>query len=129
MLWLATTRNGQRWIIPKGNVDSGRRPQEAAAQEALEEAGLVGVIGEDCIGTFVYSKLKPEGATLTEVDVYYLNVSRQLSDWPEKHEREILRCSVSSALSLICIPSLARLIRSHFDMRGNAGSNGNTQDM
>lgn len=129
MVWLATTRNGRQWIIPKGNVDSGRRPQDAAAQEAFEEAGLVGTIGQECIGTFVHHKQKPEGAILTEVDVYRLNVSRQLSDWPEKDEREILRCSVSSALTLISIPSLAQLIRSHFAVRGHAAKNGMTHDV
>jgi 8-oxo-dGTP pyrophosphatase MutT (NUDIX family) len=33
-----------KWIIPKGNVKPGTSPAKAAAQEALEEAGVKGII-------------------------------------------------------------------------------------
>ena len=39
---LVTSREPHRWIIPKGWPMKGRKDHEAAAQEALEEAGVEG---------------------------------------------------------------------------------------
>jgi 8-oxo-dGTP pyrophosphatase MutT (NUDIX family) len=47
---LLTSRETKRWIIPKGWPMKGHKPWEAAAQEALEEAGLVGQISKEPIG-------------------------------------------------------------------------------
>ena len=41
---LVTTSRGKGWIVPKGSVDSGERPRDAAIREAEEEAGLLGVV-------------------------------------------------------------------------------------
>jgi 8-oxo-dGTP pyrophosphatase MutT (NUDIX family) len=41
---LVTSRGTRRWIIPKGWPQSGTPPHRAAAQEAFEEAGVVGKI-------------------------------------------------------------------------------------
>ena len=37
---LITSRKRKDWILPKGIVEPGQTPQEAAAMEALEEAGV-----------------------------------------------------------------------------------------
>ena len=39
---LITSRNGKRWVIPKGWIEPGQTAGETALQEAYEEAGLVG---------------------------------------------------------------------------------------
>ena len=36
---LVTTLSGKRWIVPKGAIDEGERPRDAASREAEEEAG------------------------------------------------------------------------------------------
>ena len=41
---LITSRETQRWIVPKGWPSPGLAPHESAAREALEEAGIVGRI-------------------------------------------------------------------------------------
>ena len=41
---LVTTSGGKRWIVPKGSVDDGEHPRDAAIREAEEEAGLIGVV-------------------------------------------------------------------------------------
>ena len=39
---LVTSRESRRWVIPKGWPMKGRKPFQAAAREAYEEAGLRG---------------------------------------------------------------------------------------
>ena len=41
---LITSRGTRRWVIPKGWPMRGLKPQEAAAVEAAEEAGIVGEV-------------------------------------------------------------------------------------
>ena len=41
---LVTTRETKRWVIPKGNLANGVAPHTGAAEEALEEAGVVGAV-------------------------------------------------------------------------------------
>jgi 8-oxo-dGTP pyrophosphatase MutT (NUDIX family) len=54
---LLTSRETRRWVIPKGWPMKGRKPAEAAAQEAYEEAGLIGhIVGKRPIGDFHYLK-------------------------------------------------------------------------
>jgi 8-oxo-dGTP pyrophosphatase MutT (NUDIX family) len=40
ILLVTARRNPDNWIFPKGHVEPGERLQEAAAREALEEAGV-----------------------------------------------------------------------------------------
>ena len=54
---LLTSRETQRWVIPKGWPMRGRKPREAAAQEAFEEAGILGtIVGKRPVGSCHYSK-------------------------------------------------------------------------
>jgi 8-oxo-dGTP pyrophosphatase MutT (NUDIX family) len=48
------TRNGDRWTFPKGGCERGETLAEAAAREAVEEAGATGRIGEQPIGEYRY---------------------------------------------------------------------------
>lgn len=107
---LVTSRGGGRWIIPKGNPIRGLAPHEVAAQEALEEAGLVGHVGRRCIGTFKFDRMRNGRDTTCRVEVYALRVERQMHIWTEMHERSVLRCNVNTALSLVSVPNLATLI-------------------
>ncbi len=86
---LLTSRETQRWVIPKGWPMKGRKPAEAARQEAYEEAGLVGhIVGKRPIGNFHYSKQLAKGEVLCEVRVFLFRVEKQLDEWPEKGQRE-----------------------------------------
>ncbi len=107
---LVTARGSGRWIIPKGKLIRGLAPHESAAQEALEEAGLVGQAKRRCIGTFEFDRFRDGREETCAVDVYLLMVDRQLRKWDEMDQRTVLRCDVWTALSLICSPGLAMLI-------------------
>jgi len=51
---LVQTRDGERWTFPKGGCESGETLAEAAAREAVEEAGAAGRIGEQPIAEYRY---------------------------------------------------------------------------
>jgi 8-oxo-dGTP pyrophosphatase MutT (NUDIX family) len=112
---LITSRGGGRWIIPKGNPIRGLAPHEVAAQEALEEAGLVGQAERHCIGTFTFNRLRGGREMNCSVDVYPLKVERQLMRWHEMGQRSVLRCNVEMAMSLVSAPNLAILINQYVD--------------
>jgi 8-oxo-dGTP pyrophosphatase MutT (NUDIX family) len=83
---LLTSRETKRWVIPKGWPMRGRKPREVAAQEAFEEAGLIGtIVGNRPIGSYHYTKqISAHDHVLCEVSVFLFLVARQLDDWPEK---------------------------------------------
>jgi phosphohistidine phosphatase len=80
---LVTTSTGKGWIVPKGTVDDGERPRDAAIREAEEEAGLRGVVAQRPVGRYVHSK----GSNLRRVDVYMMRVTSVLEHWLEDRFR------------------------------------------
>jgi 8-oxo-dGTP pyrophosphatase MutT (NUDIX family) len=108
---LVTSRTTRRWIIPKGWPIEGATPAGTARQEALEEAGLIGRIGDRSLGSFHYRKrLKRGGAVTCEVHVYPMNVRRQRRHWPEKRQRKTRWFSADAAAAAVREPGLRRLI-------------------
>lgn len=108
---LATSRETKRWVIPKGWPMKKRRPHEAAAREAFEEAGLVGDIDETAIGFYEYDKRLKDGATvLCRVDVYPMRVTEQRRRWPEYEQRETRWFAPAEAAASVQEAELAALI-------------------
>jgi 8-oxo-dGTP pyrophosphatase MutT (NUDIX family) len=81
---LVTSRNGKRWVVPKGCMESGMTAGEVALLEAWEEAGLVGVLDPEPVGSYFYEKA---GATC-HVIVFRLRVTGEAEDWAERGQRE-----------------------------------------
>jgi 8-oxo-dGTP pyrophosphatase MutT (NUDIX family) len=86
---LATSRDTGRWVIPKGWPMKNRKPHEAAAQEALEEAGLKGKPGKKPVGSYQYWKRLKEHFVLVTVVVFPLEVTRQLKSFREAGVRKL----------------------------------------
>lgn len=53
---LITTRDRQSWVIPKGGIVNGMTPPDSAAKEAWEEAGVIGQVDVNELGTYKYRK-------------------------------------------------------------------------
>ena len=73
---LVTSRDTKRWIIPKGWPMKGRKPSKAAAQEALEEAGVIGEAANQRVGSYRYRKRREADFDVCEVQVYELAVRK-----------------------------------------------------
>ena len=108
---LVTSRETRRWVIPKGWPMKGRKPHAAAAQEALEEAGVLGRIEKQPMGFYQYYKRLAGGLERRcVVQVFPLEVERQLERWPEQHERESRWFSADLAAAAVDEAELSDLI-------------------
>jgi len=109
---LITSRENQRWIIPKGWPKKGKSPHGSAAREAFEEAGVVGAVAKRPVGSFSYQKRLKSGAVVVcAVSVFPLEVRRQSKRWPEKQERIVKWLSPSQAAEKVDEPRLGQIIR------------------
>jgi 8-oxo-dGTP pyrophosphatase MutT (NUDIX family) len=114
---LLTSRETKRWVIPKGWPMKGKKDWEAAAQEAKEEAGVVGKAHKKPIGDFLYFKRRAAHFDLCKVVVYRLDFERRLDAYRESGQREARWFSLDEAADLVDEQGLAVLLRA-LDSRG-----------
>jgi 8-oxo-dGTP pyrophosphatase MutT (NUDIX family) len=105
---LVTSSSGKRWVIPKGMIEPGATAGQIALQEAWEEAGLVGVLHPEAVGTYLYEKW---GGTHF-VTVFLMDVTDVALYWPERPMRQREWVSGAEALDRIGDEGLRELIRS-----------------
>jgi 8-oxo-dGTP pyrophosphatase MutT (NUDIX family) len=109
---LVTSRESGRWVIPKGWPKKRKTPYATAACEAQEEAGVVGEVGRDSIGSYSYKKRLKSGAVVAcVVRVFPLKVKRQQKSWPERGEREVQWFSRTKAAKAVQESALGDIIR------------------
>lgn len=108
---LITSRETNRWIIPKDRAIPELDPHEVAARTAGEEAGLIGIAGAGPIGHFTYDNRLSSGVVLPcRVAVHLFRVTGQLDRWAERGRREISWLTSREAATWVCNLSLQRLI-------------------
>ena len=108
---LVTSRETQRWIIPKGWPMKGRKDHQAAAREALEEAGVTGRVHKHPMGAYTYEKRGSDRAEHISVMVYLLEVEKETGKWPEKDQRKREWVSSSEAAERVDEPGLSAIIK------------------
>jgi 8-oxo-dGTP pyrophosphatase MutT (NUDIX family) len=102
-----TSSSGKRWVIPKGLIDPGKTAGEIALQEAWEEAGLVGMLHPEPVGSYLYAKY---GGTC-HVTVFLMQVAEAAEDWPERTLRQREWLSPAQAARQVDDPGLREMIR------------------
>jgi len=108
---LITSRRSGRWVLPKGWPEHGETLHDAAAREAVEEAGLGGTISPNTVGSYHYTKLRSSGKTLhCEVKVFPLRVDVVADTWHEQRQRRRAWMSPADAASKVREPELAAMI-------------------
>jgi 8-oxo-dGTP pyrophosphatase MutT (NUDIX family) len=88
-------------------MEPGKTAGEVALQEAWEEAGLVGLLQHDPIGSYVYEK---DGFTC-HVLVFLLTVTDSVENYPECTLRQRIWLPISQALTRVDESSLRELLR------------------
>ncbi|PSJ56699.1 NUDIX hydrolase [Kumtagia ephedrae] len=106
-----TSRGKRRFLFPKGWKMKGKSAPEAAAREALEEAGVVGTPAGSAIGRYEYCKRLGSVVAPIRVTMFPMRVRRELSDWSEKRQRKRAWVKPSVAEKLIEHPGLGSLAR------------------
>jgi 8-oxo-dGTP pyrophosphatase MutT (NUDIX family) len=107
---MVTSRSGRRWVFPKGLIDPGHTPAEAALLEAWEEAGVVGTLDPEPLGNYIYEKLGSPHHVL----VFRMSVIEVHQVWPERGFREREWLSVAQAMERVEESGLRELLRRTF---------------
>ena len=108
---LITSRETRRWVIPKGWPMKDKAPGPCAAQEAFEEAGVVGEPRRKSLGVYHYDKRLRSGRTQhVRVQVFPLEVAEERDIWPEMAERDRNWTSPADAAGLVDEPELKALL-------------------
>ncbi|MEH2420966.1 MAG: NUDIX hydrolase [Nostoc sp.] len=110
---LITTRNFQHWVIPKGDIPNGMSPPDSAAKEAWEEAGVIGQVDANELGTYKYRK---RGKSY-QVKMYLLPVDMLSEDYPEASQRKRQWVEVTKAIRRVKFNSLKRILKGFFEVK------------
>ena len=102
---LISSRKGTRWVIPKGVIEPDLSPTASAAKEALEEAGIEGLIHPVALGS--YQRQKWGGTCTVEVFVMAVKVSHDA--WEESY-RERRWTTIDNAIALVEEQGLKQLL-------------------
>jgi 8-oxo-dGTP pyrophosphatase MutT (NUDIX family) len=109
---IITSRETRRWVIPKGWPIKGSTGAQSAAQEAFEEAGVMGRVALRDLGAYHYDKtLKSGRVQHVRVAVFALEVLGEAEDWPEKGQRERLWTTPADAAERVAEPELKKLLK------------------
>ena len=106
---LVTSRNQNKWVIPKGIVEDDLSPRESAEKEAFEEAGIKGKTDKKSIGSYKYNKW---GGKCT-VEVFPCKVKTEAEEWEEMHFRQRKWFPVDKALKKLKNKQLELLIKKY----------------
>ena len=103
---LITSRNGKRWVLPKGIVEPGMTPPDSAAKEAEEEAGVEGAVSENSLGRYAQKKW---GGTC-KIEVFPMRVTAEKAHWPEAEIRQRAWLSLESAAKRVENAKLRKIL-------------------
>lgn len=109
---LVTSRTGE-WAIPKGRIDPGFTPAQAAANEAWEEAGVKGEVVGESLGSFEYTKVGGWAGprpVRCRVHVFPLLVDAVQDEWLEAAFRQRRWVEAQNAAGEVSQPGLARVL-------------------
>ncbi|GMG85380.1 NUDIX hydrolase [Paralimibaculum aggregatum] len=109
---MVTSRDTGRWVMPKGWTMARHKPWQAAAIEALEEAGAEGTVLKTPIGEYSYDKVLEDGSAIPcRVRVYPMVVERLKRRWKESGERTRRWFAPKAAARSVDESDLAALLR------------------
>lgn len=112
---MITSIKRKRWILPKGIVEPDMTPEDSAAKEALEEAGIEGRVSSKKLGRYHYEKW----GGVCRCDVYPMRVTKVHKTWLEKDERDREWVPASEAVKRLRHKKLRALVRKFVEDRKN----------
>lgn len=109
-LLVRSSRDASHWVLPKGHIDPGESPEEAALREVREEAGVDAEIVERA-GVDVYAQAgeQPGEPAGKEVRALYFAM-RFKGTCPADEDRELCWLGYAEACAAISFEGARRLI-------------------
>ncbi|XP_076923454.1 nudix hydrolase 13, mitochondrial-like [Bidens hawaiensis] len=90
-LLMVSSPNRDDMVFPKGGWESDETVEEAACREALEEAGVRGVLKGNALGVWEFRSKSKQEACSEEGGckgyMFVLEVTEELEAWPEQNNR------------------------------------------
>ena len=104
VLLVTAKRNPRNWIFPKGHIEKGETPEQAAVRETWEEAGVVGkLIGP--AGVLEYGFLGAKA----RVEYYLVEFRKEAG--PPEDGRQRTWCRLDEALERLSYKNTRKLLR------------------
>lgn len=113
---LITTRDRNNWVIPKGGIAKGMSPPASAAKEAWEEAGIIGQVDINAVGSYRYRKR----GKIYRVQMYLLLVEMLSEDYPEAGQRQREWLDVNIAIQMVKQNSLKKILHQFLQIKSNS---------
>jgi 8-oxo-dGTP pyrophosphatase MutT (NUDIX family) len=111
---LVTSRRQGRWVFPKGKVKPGIPPHIAAASEAYEEAGVIGLVYANSVGEYAQTKINADGTRVPlRIRAYSMAVADEAAQWPEMYVRRRSWMTLAAATIAVGDPELQKVL-AHF---------------
>ncbi len=104
---LIRSRNGKKWIIPKGIIEDGDSALFTAEKETEEEAGVRGKTKNKIIGNYDYFKWN----STCRVKVFAMEVEQVLDNWEEKSFRDRKWLKANEAQKMVKPKALRKIIK------------------
>jgi 8-oxo-dGTP pyrophosphatase MutT (NUDIX family) len=104
VLLVTARRNSRNWIFPKGHIEKGESPEQAALRETREEAGVSAkLIGP--AGILEYGFL----GTKARVEYFLVLFTREAG--PPEDGRQRMWCGLDDALERLSYKNTRKLLR------------------
>ncbi|KAM0950317.1 putative NUDIX hydrolase domain-containing protein [Dioscorea sansibarensis] len=101
---MISSANRTDLVFPKGGWENDETLHEAAGREALEEAGVRGMISETLLGVWEFRSKRFQNNCSMEGScrgyMFGMEVTEELDSWPEQDEHKRRWLSVREALQL-----------------------------
>uniref|UniRef100_A0A0E0AH95 Nudix hydrolase domain-containing protein n=1 Tax=Oryza glumipatula TaxID=40148 RepID=A0A0E0AH95_9ORYZ len=125
---MINSQSGSGLLFPKGGWENDETVEEAAAREAIEEAGVRGDLVQ-LLGFYDFKskthqdKFCPEG--MCRAAVFALRVKEELASWPEQSTRKRTWLTLSEAVERSRYPWVREALTTGFTTWHENWSNGN----
>ena len=104
VLLVTARRNPRNWIFPKGHIEKGETPEQAALRETKEEAGVIGkLIGP--AGVLAYGFLGAKA----RVEYFLVQFKREAGSPEDGRQRTW--CKLEEALDRMSYKNTRKLLR------------------
>src|SRR3954453_6517698 len=104
VLLVTAKRNSKNWIFPKGHIEKGEAPEDAALRETKEEAGVAGR-GIGPAGILEYGFLGAKAG----VEYFLVQFTREAG--PPEDGRSRVWCGLEDALERLSYKNTRKLLR------------------